>query len=273
MVFPYEVEYQLALTLAQQASLIFLPAFHSSKVYSNKSSSTDLVTATDRAIEDLITSRIRSLYPDHNIIGEETTERVTLDDRPTWIIDPIDGTMNFIHCNTSCCIAIGFSVRKEVQFGVIYNPMLKELWTGKLGEGSYCNGMRLSVSGETSLTKALVITGMGASRKPDIVKIAMSNITSITAEPDACHGLRIVGSSVLNICSVARGDADAYFDCGMMIWDVAAASVVLREAGGVVMSVKEGEEFDMCRRRVLVASSEKLGKVIQSKVQHIDYCY
>lgn len=271
--FLYEAEYQLALSLVKEAAQLFLPAFHSTKTIVTKLSSSDLVTETDQAIEQLLCKRIKQAFPEHLFIGEETVSagvQCDYTDQPTWIIDPIDGTMNFVHRYPSTCIVIGFSVGKVMRFGVVYNPVLDLLYTGKQGYGAQCNGFTIHVSGQTELNQALVITEMGANRAPDVVRVITDNISALCAEPEACHGLRMAGSAALNICNVAEGSADAYYECGMHIWDLAAASVVLSEAGGVMMSPCE-ESFDLCKRRVVAASSERLAAVIKSKITHVEY--
>jgi len=271
--FPYEAEYQLALTLAKEAAQMFLPAYHAPKTIVEKISSSDLVTETDQGIEKLLSARIKSTFPDHVFIGEETVSagaQCVYSDKPTWIIDPIDGTMNFVHRFPSTCIVIGFSVGKIMRFGVVYNPVLDKLYTGRQGYGAECNGFSIKVSGETALNKALIITEMGGMRDPEIVKVITDNITALCAEPNACHGLRMQGSAALNICSVAEGSSDAYYECGMHIWDLAAASIVLSEAGGVMCSPLD-EVFDLCKRRVVAASSGKLADVIRSKISHVEY--
>ena len=192
-------------------------------------------------------------------------------DSPTWIVDPIDGTMNFVHRYPHTCIVIGFSVNKEVQFGVVYNPVLDHLYTGRRGYGAQLNGFPLRVTGETKLNKALLLCEMGGRRDEETLAIKARNITAVCVEPDACHGLRMQGSAALNMCAVAAGHADGYFEFGMHIWDMAAASVILSEAGGVILSPIAGEEFSLLKRRVIAASSVELGTVLQSKIQSIEY--
>ena len=101
--------------------------------------------------------------------------------------------------------------------------------------------------------------------------IKTQNMAAVCSEPDACHGLRMQGSAALNICAVACGAADGYWESGMHIWDIAAASVILTEAGGVVLSPVVGEQLDLLKRRIVAASSVELGTVLQSKIQHVDF--
>ena len=196
---------------------------------------------------------------------------MVFEDCPTWIVDPIDGTMNFVHCYPHTCIVIGFTVQKTVQFGVIYNPVLDQLYTGRRGYGAQLNGFPLRVTGQTKLNKALLLCEMGGKRDDQTISIKMKNMAAVCAEPDACHGLRMQGSAALNICAVASGAADGYWECGMHIWDIAAASVILTEAGGVVLSPIAGEEFSLLKRRIVAAASVELGTVLQSKIEHVPF--
>lgn len=274
--FTWEEEYLFALDLVKEAAALFLPAYHVPKNVVTKASSSDLVTETDKAIEGLIFGKIRAKYPTHCFIGEETVsatsdEKTNFCDKPTWIVDPIDGTMNFVHRYPHTCIVIGFAVAKIVHFGVIYNPVLNQLYTGRRGFGAQLNGFPLAVTGETKLNRALLVCEMGSRRDAVSMEIKAKNMKAVCSEPDACHGLRMAGSAALNMCAVACGGADAYWECGMHIWDMAAASIIVEEAGGVILSPIAGEQFDFLKRRVIAASSVELATVLQSKIQHIDY--
>ena len=196
---------------------------------------------------------------------------MVFDDRPTWIVDPIDGTMNFVHRFPHTCIVIGFTVHRIVQFGVVYNPVLDELYTGRRGHGAQLNGFPIRCNPTTHLNVALLGCEMGSFQDSARLSIKTRNIAAVCSAPDACHGLRMQGSAALNMCAVARGALDGYWESGMHIWDMAAASVVLSEAGGVVVSPVEGEEFDFCKRRVIAACSVELGRVLQGKIQHIEF--
>ena len=194
------------------------------------------------------------------------------DDRPTWIVDPIDGTMNFVHRFPHSSIVIGFSADRTAQFGVVYNPVLDELYTGKLGHGAHLNGFPISVSGTKELNKALLACNeLVFTRDTDSVTVRTDNIRAVSTGPDACHGLRMPGSAALNMCAVASGALDGYWEFGLHIWDMAAASVVLKEAGGVVISPVVGEEFDLLKRRVVAVGSAELGIVLREKIQSIDF--
>lgn len=141
-------------------------------VVDTKSCDVDLVTETDQKIEKLLISGLSSEFPDHKFIGEESVAdggNCTLTDDPTWIIDPIDGTMNFVHGFPHSCISIGLFSNKEPHVAIIYNPMLEQLFTAQTGKGAFLNDKQIRVSRQTELSKALLAVEGGTSR--DVAKM------------------------------------------------------------------------------------------------------
>ncbi|VDP36499.1 unnamed protein product [Soboliphyme baturini] len=146
--------YSVALQLVRNAGNLVREAFHrpSGVEFETKSSSIDLVTEIDRNVEALLVNGLKAEFPDHTFIGEESTalgkhEKFT--DSPTWLIDPIDGTTNFVHRLPFVCISVGFYVNKRPSFGIIYNPILEDLFTARQGQGAYKNGFPIHVSKTT----------------------------------------------------------------------------------------------------------------------------
>lgn len=132
-----------------------------------KSCDIDFVTETDKQVEKLLMDGLGKQFPDHKFIGEETASagvQSTLTSTPTWIIDPVDGTLNFVHGFPHSCISIGLFINCQPTIGIIYNPVLEQLFTAKKGHGAYYNGKRIHVSGQTDLTKAIVMMENGTSR-------------------------------------------------------------------------------------------------------------
>ena len=203
--FEYQEEFEFAIELALQVSQIFTPAFHSNKDVEIKDFQSDLVTKTDGAIEKAIFGAIRKKYPSDNTIGEESSEGAIFDNRRTWIVDPIDGTTNFVHSNPECCICIGFTVNKTAQFGVIYCPILRDLYSGRRGHGAYLNGRKIRVSETTALNQAVVSTYLIPSESMGL-KESCETLARLSAERDGCcHGVRLGGSSALTMCQLAAG--------------------------------------------------------------------
>lgn len=253
------------LRLVKQAGSIIREKIYQPKDVLTKSCDVDLVTEWDEKVEKLVIDGILSKYPDHKFIGEETTasgKKAELTDAPTWIIDPIDGTMNFVHGLPHTCISVGLLINKITEIGIVYNPILEQLFTARKGKGAFLNGAPIHVSGEKELHKALVMMEMGTSRDPEKMKVVLQNITLLTSR---VHGLRTLGSAALNMCMVALGGADVSFEFGIHAWDVAAGDLIVREAGGVSID-PAGGPFDVMSRRTLCASTKELAQELSKMI-------
>ncbi|KAF7988453.1 hypothetical protein HCN44_001026 [Aphidius gifuensis] len=253
--------YDVAFDLVKQAGDIIRDRINRPKDIMIKSCEVDLVTESDQQVEKLFMDGITAKFPDHRFIGEETTssgEKVQLTNSPTWVIDPIDGTMNFVHALPHTCISVALLIEKITEIAFIYNPVLEQLFTARRGQGAFMNGKPIKVSGEKELKKALLMQEMGTSRDPEKMKIVFENFQIFTSK---VHGMRALGSAALNMCMVALGGADANFEFGIHIWDIAAGDLIVREAGGVCLD-PAGGKLDLLSRRVLCASSIELAKEI-----------
>ncbi|XP_074064292.1 inositol monophosphatase 1 isoform X1 [Macrotis lagotis] len=266
---PWQECMDFAITLARKAGEMIREALKNEMAVMMKSSPADLVTATDQKVEKMMLSAIRERFPSHSFIGEESVaagEYSVLTDNPTWIIDPIDGTTNFVHRFPFVAVSIGFVVEKKIVFGVVYSCIEDKMYTGRKGKGAFCNDQKLQVSGQEDITKSLLVTELGSSREPEIVKIVLSNMERLLCIP--IHGIRGVGTAAINMCLVASGGADAYYEMGIHCWDMAAAAVIITEAGGVLLDVTGGP-FDLMSRRVIAASSRALAERISKEIQLI----
>ncbi|XP_071340882.1 inositol monophosphatase 1-like isoform X1 [Trachinotus anak] len=235
-----------------------------------KSSPVDLVTETDQKVEQLIISSIKEKYPTHSFIGEESVAAgapSVLTDNPTWIIDPIDGTTNFVHRFPFVSISIGFTVKKEIEFGIVYSCIEDKMYTAQKGKGAFCNGVPIKVSGQEDITQSLVLTEMGFKKDPEQFKTMLANIKTILTIP--VHGIRSPGSAAVNMCLVACGSADAYYHMGIHCWDMAGGAVVVTEAGGVIMDISGGP-FDLMSRRLIVASSRAIAERIVKEIKEFN---
>lgn len=236
----------------------------------SKSSYADLVTETDQLVEDMLISGLKEHYPEHSFIGEESTapgEKCNLTDNPTWIIDPIDGTNNFVHRFPYIAVSIALLVNKEAQLGLIYNPILEEMYSARPGQGAFCNGRRLQVTSTDDIGQAMLCAEFGSSRDPE--KLA-SKFRSMRNVINKAHGMRSLGSAAVSMAFVASGHVDGYYEAGIHAWDVAAGQLVVREAGGVVMDTSGGP-LDLMARRVLCAGTEKLAKQISETIEQLDF--
>lgn len=251
--------YRAVLQLVKEAGSIVREKINQPQDPMMKSCEVDLVTEWDQKVEKLLIDGISSKFPDHKFIGEEESSlgnKIELTDAPTWIIDPIDGTMNFVHGLPHTCISIALLINKIPEIGIVYNPILEQLFTACRGQGAFLNGAPIQVSGEKELRKALVMMEMGTSRDPEKMKIVLENASNLTPQ---VHGIRSLGSAALNMCMVALGGADISFEYGIHAWDVAAGDIIVREAGGVCID-PAGGSFDVMSRRVLCASTMELAQ-------------
>ncbi|CAD7671856.1 unnamed protein product [Nyctereutes procyonoides] len=271
---PWQECMDYAVTLARQAGEVVREAIKNEMNVMIKSSPADLVTATDQKIEKMLLSSIKEKYPSHSFIGEESVaagEKSILTDSPTWIIDPIDGTTNFVHRFPFVAVSIGFTVNKKVSVkGDLERP---ESGRGQsmVGKWRVCSGTQKLAISKTQqntiyITKSLLVTEFGSSRAPETVKIVLSNLEKLLCIP--IHGIRGVGTAAVNMCLVAAGVADAYYEMGIHCWDMAGAGIIVTEAGGVLMDVTGGP-FDLMSRRIIAANSKTLAERIAKEIQVI----
>ncbi|KAG8442215.1 hypothetical protein GDO86_011132 [Hymenochirus boettgeri] len=268
---PWKECMDTAVQLALRAGQVVKKALTEEKRVSTKTSAVDLVTETDHLVEDLIISALREKFPSHRFIGEESTSagsKCVLTDCPTWIIDPIDGTCNFVHRFPPVAVSIGFAVNRELEFGVIYHCTNGNMYTGRKGHGAFCNKERLRVTQEKAIRNALILTEIGPKRDPETLKLFLGNMEKLLTFQ--AHGIRVIGSATLALCLVASGAADAYYQYGLHCWDLAAATVIIREAGGTVIDTSGGP-LDLMSCRVVAAGTMELAQSIAQELQTIDY--
>ncbi|XP_077367871.1 inositol monophosphatase 1-like [Festucalex cinctus] len=225
-----------------------------------KSSPIDLVTQTDQQVEKLIIGALKSQFPTHCFIGEESVsagDDCSLTCAPTWIIDPIDGTTNFVHTFPFVAVSIGFAVDKQVEFGVVYSCLRDEMFTARRGKGAFCDGRPLRVSPRKDIRQAVVATEFGSNRDAAALDKIFASLRRVVDIP--VHGVRGAGSAAINMCLVASGCVEAYYEIGIHVWDVAAGSLIVSEAGGVLMDV-QGGPLDLMSRRVLATNNRNIAE-------------
>ncbi|XP_060535188.1 inositol monophosphatase 1 [Cylas formicarius] len=251
--------YEVVLDATKTAGKLINDRIKQEKTIETKSSNIDFVTETDQEVEKLLIDTLTKHFPDHQFIGEETISsgaQCNLTDAPTWIIDPVDGTLNFVHSFPHSCISIALFIEKKPQIGIIYNPMFDQLFTARRGKGAFYNGVKIHVSNVNKLSDALLMMEFGTSRDPERRKVILENQEKLMPQ---VHGLRALGSAALDMAMVALGGADAYFEFGIHIWDIAAGELIVTEAGGVVID-PAGGEVDRLSCRVLAASTRELAE-------------
>ncbi|MEW5314595.1 MAG: hypothetical protein WDW38_006078 [Sanguina aurantia] len=203
-------------------------------------------------------------FPSHLFIGEEGSAEQgfasELTDEPTWMCDPLDGTTNFVHSFPFVCVSIALVIKKKVVVGVVYNPVMKELFTAVTGRGATLNGNPISCSNATSLGSALLATEVGTSRSTPTLDATFTRVRTLTS---AMRAVRCCGSCALNLCGVACGRLDAFYEVGFGgCWDAAAGALIVVEAGGAV-SDTNGAELDVMGRRVLASNKVLAPALVQ----------
>ena len=200
----------------------------------------DLVTEADLAVEHAFRALIAERFPGHVVLGEEAGEGPGAPDaRFRWIIDPIDGTTNFAHGLALFCVSIALEIDGRVVIGVVYDPMAKELFTAERGGGSRLNGQPIHVSGCHALGDALLCTGFPYSVRTDAADRARL-VAAFAEFLGRSRGVRRLGSAALDVCYVAAGRFDGFWEHHLHPWDIAAAALLVEEAGGVVTDCAGG---------------------------------
>ncbi|EHK20337.1 uncharacterized protein TRIVIDRAFT_68873 [Trichoderma virens Gv29-8] len=247
------------IAVAKEAGTIILSANPTPLTTSSKKNTADIVTQTDKAVESLIRTNLASHYPSFAFIGEETYHPgQTITDDPTFIVDPIDGTSNFVHGFPDVAVSIALVVEKLPTVGVVYNPFRDELWAAIKGHGVYHTTQSNSNNGNTTkqqqllspksplqgLSPACIAIDFGTDRQGPNFALNLKVFTTLlrTASDGGrfVNSLRCSGSAALAICRVAASQQDAFWECGSWAWDVAAAWCVLVEAGGVMVDGHPG---------------------------------
>jgi myo-inositol-1(or 4)-monophosphatase len=213
----------------------------------------DFVTDVDQRAEQTIINIIRQSYPNHGILAEESGNSETSDDY-LWIIDPLDGTRNFIHGLPHFCVSIAVKFKGRIEIGLVYDPVRQEIFTASRGEGAKLNDRRIRVSDRTELNGAFLATGFPARTQSNSDK----QLTILKTLNQESVDLRQPGSAALDLAYVAAGRFDGYWEFDLCPWDIAAGILLVKEAGGLVTDI-QGQE-DYFNNGSVVAANAKLIK-------------
>ena len=226
-------------------------------------SARDYVSHVDRAVEDAIVRRIRARHPDHAILGEEGVDAVAGDAaRALWIIDPIDGTTNFIRGIPLYAVSIAFIDHGRPRFACVYDPSRDECFTAENGAGLWLNGERRYTSGRTDLGKAVLASALPF-RFPQCLPDALATFGAIQL---ACDDHRRSGSAALDMAWTAVGRLDGYYELGIYPWDVAAGEILVRAGGGMASDLSGYEPEVTARRGSLAAATAELHRALLTRV-------
>ncbi len=219
----------------------------------------DYVSEVDQAAETAIIDVLLDAYPGHGILAEESgRERGAKDSEFTWIIDPLDGTTNFLHGFPVYCVSIALAHRGVVQQAVVYDPTRNDLFFASRGRGAFLNDRRLRVSKRTRISDSLIGTGFPF-RKGDNFKRYVKMFEEVM---QSCAGLRRPGAAALDLCYVAAGYYDGFFETGLNPWDIAAGSLIITEAGGLIGNFT-GESDFLYQREVVAGNPKVYGQLVQ----------
>lgn len=251
--------------LAREAGTLLLSFFgHVAVEYKGDA---DLVTQADRNSEKLIVERIRKLWPDHDLIGEEGSRRDTGSDF-RWYVDPLDGTTNFAHGYPVFCVSMALEYKGERIAGVVYDPCRNEMFAAGKGSGSRLNGQAIRVSRTPRLVESLVATGFPSHKRHKNPNINFYHQITLRS-----HGVRRAGSAALDLCTVACGRFDGFWEFNLNSWDTAAGVLLVEEAGGKVTNFSN-QPFNIDSREVLASNGlihnelvEEFEKIFEGRVE------
>jgi myo-inositol-1(or 4)-monophosphatase len=224
--------------------------FNGKFIISHKEGINNLVTEADHASDKAIRSVIKSVFPDHGIVSEESAEKISESDY-RWIIDPIDGTVNFANGIPICCVSIGLEYKGEMLMGAVYNPNLEEFFFAEKGKGATLNGEKISVSSKIHLVTSCLVTGFPYTYldQPNGPLEVFSKLIKKGIP------VRRLGSAAIDLCWVAAGRFDGFYEHELHVWDSAAGYLMVEEAGGKVTNLK-GEKYDPFQPGIIATNGQ-----------------
>ncbi|AXX94287.1 inositol monophosphatase family protein [Arcobacter ellisii] len=240
--------------IIKKAGKILKKGYYSNKDVTFKAKK-DLVTKYDVAVENYLKAKFTKKFKEFNIIAEES-DNANIEFNDSIIIDPIDGTTNFVNGVPHTAISVGVYKDKKPYLAIVYNPILDELYEAKIGKGAFLNGKQLKVSDETELQKALLATGFpytSGSNEDDLNDV----VKKIKDILPLCQDLRRLGSASIDLCLVARGTFEGYYEMNLKPWDVSAGVLILSEAGGKITNIN-GDEYNLFEDKYIVATNGKI---------------
>ncbi len=216
----------------------------------------DYFSEVDIKAEQAIINAIHKAYPDHSILAEESGSQQGNNDDFVWIIDPLDGTSNYLHGFPFFAVSIALKIKNRIEHGVVYDPLRHECFSASRGRGARLNDRRIRVSKQTQLSASLL--GTGFSGRDSILN--QKYLPTFEALVGKCAGMRRTGSAALDLAYVASARLDGFWEFGLKPWDIAAGSLLIREAGGLISDVQGGDDF--IKEGNVVAGTPKVFKAL-----------
>ena len=219
----------------------------------------NFVTAADRRAEEILRAELLKARPGYCFLGEEGGLQEGTDRTHTWIVDPLDGTTNFLHGIPHFCISIALQREDKIVAGVIYNPITDELYTAERGKGAFLNDRRLRVAARKRLADSVIACGLPHLGRGDLDL----GLRELGAVQDKVAGLRRFGAAALDMAFVAAGRLDGYWERNISPWDIAAGLLLVREAGGFITDI-DGNNDGMFDKKNIVAGNETIHRELQT---------
>ena len=256
---------EFAIATARTAGQLLCQLYRRHHSVRLKSSDIDVVTEADIASEQLIVDAIRQVFPGHGILSEEglgDVHALVADSTPVWLVDPLDGTVNYAHGYALWGVSLALAESGRVLLAVTFDPLRDEIFAAERGKGAWCNGERIQVSGVAEMHQALVATGF-AYRRATLVD---NNLAEFGAVMPRVQGVRRAGAAVLDLAHLAGGRLDGYWEMHLRPWDWAAGWLLVEEAGGRVTDMK-GEPWSLASRDLLASNGLLHGELLSRLAQ------
>jgi len=239
--------YHTALSAADKAAEVIMQSYLLPKITEFKGR-TDLVTETDKRSEAIIIEEIQKFFPDHNILAEESGAQQN-NSEYEWVIDPLDGTTNFVHGYPSFGVAIGVTCKNDVICGIVKELPANNTYSAVQGEGAFCNGKPINVSNVPDLETSLLVTGFSYNHDEKWLR----NHELFKEFVDITQGVRRLGAAAIDLCHVASGKVDGFWEFDLKPWDTCAGVLIVREAGGIVTKM-DGNEYKLNKPQLLATN-------------------
>ncbi len=259
---------QVGIEAAQSAGKILCDMLETATV--REKAPKDLVTDADVAAQECIEGRILAAFPSHQFLGEECSQPDVIRAMASnvewlWVVDPLDGTVNYVHKMPNFAVSIALMHRGQTVLGIVLDPMAQELYVATLGQGATVNGRKLQSSTCTKLDSALIAASFPPQVQKDSLEIAQFVDILVHSQ-----SIRRLGSAALNLCYVAQGRLDAYWAGFLKVWDVAAGALIATESGAILSSYG-GKQHDPWGGNLIVAGSRQLHKELSGRLQAAEH--